>query len=450
MKKFLVVMVVLAFVGLGSIAAYAADVSVGGSVQIRSRDFNNLDFDKDLHDNAIDTQERIILNVNAKAGDDLKGKISLWNDFSDWGSNFNGFSTDQNFGNGFGSSTAGYQADTFGFREAWVSFNIPGIPVSVTAGHQLLQLANGWFARSMHFGSDAWVVANVTGANTIAVVDAIATQSAFAGQGVGTAIVNGVGDVNIAEGTSYGKIDAYIILDAFAIDDKNTVGLNVTDVHLGSANDLYNIGIMYNGAASIIKWKLEGDFETGTDKQVAAGAYQPKYKGDQVVLQANAMMDPVTFNLMIGYGTGNKQPNASGNNDVDKMVTFLDIDPHYTFLYEYKIDTAAGATHTGMSNTTVESIGAMWHALKSLDLGAAVYFLQASQKTNVALTGGGAGALATNIGTEVDLHVNWKLYDNLTWNWDLGWFGPGAVYKDANGKGTDAALGVQGVLAFSF
>jgi len=41
MKKFLVVMVVLAFVGLGSIA-FAADVSVGGSVQIRSRDFNNL------------------------------------------------------------------------------------------------------------------------------------------------------------------------------------------------------------------------------------------------------------------------------------------------------------------------------------------------------------------------------------------------------------------------
>jgi len=445
MKKFLVVMVVLAFVGMGTMA-FAADVSVGGSVQIRSRDFNNLDFDKDLHDNAIDTQERIILNVNAKAGDDLKGKISLWNDFSDWGSNFNGFSTDQNFGNGFGGSTAGYQADTFGFREAWVSFNVPGIPVNVTAGHQLLQLSNGWFARSMHFGSDAWVVANVTGPNTIAFVDAIATQSAFAGQGVGTAIVGGVGDVNIAEGTSYGKIDAYILLDVFALDDKNMIGLNVTDAHLGTANDLYDIGLMYNGNVAIVKWKAEADFQMGTDKQVAPGATQPKYKGDQVVIQGNVLLDPVTINFMLGYGTGQK----SGNTDVNKMVTFLDIDPHYTFLYEYKIATAAGATHTGMSNTTVESVGAMFHAAKSLDLGADVYFLQATQKTNVALTGAGAGALATNIGTEVDLHVNWKLYDNLTWNWDLGWFGPGAVYKDVNGKGSDAALGVQGVLAFSF
>ncbi|HYA87494.1 MAG TPA: alginate export family protein [Nitrospirota bacterium] len=425
MKKFLVVMVVLAFVGMGTMA-FAADVSVGGSLQIRSRDFNQLDFDKDLHDNQIDTQSRIIMNINVKAGDDVKGKISLWNDFSDWGSNFNGFSTDQNFGNGFGQSTAGLKADTFGFREAWVSFNIPGIPINVTAGHQLLQLANGWFARSMHFGSDAWVVANVTGGNTIAILDATAQKG----------LVNATHD----------DIDAYIILDQYAIDDKNTVGLNVTDAHLTNANDLYNIGILYNGQASIVKWKLQADFQTGQNKTNTTGGPQPKYKGDEVVLQGNVLLDPVTINILLGYGTGAKQ----GQTDVNQMITFLDIDPHYTFLYEYKITTAAGATHTGMNNTTVESVGAMWHALKSLDLGADVYFLQASEKTNVALTGGGAGALATNLGTEVDLHINWKLYDNLSWNWDLGWFDPGAVYKDAAGKGTDSALGIQGILAFNF
>jgi len=425
MKKFLVVMVVLAFVGLGSIA-FAADVSVGGSVQIRSRDFNNLDFDKDLHDNAIDTQELIIMNINAKAGDDLKGKISLWNDFSDWGSNFNGFSTDQNFGNGFGQQTSGLKAQTFGFREAWVSFNVPGVPVNVTAGHQLLQLANGWFARSMHFGSDAWVVANVTGPSTVAVLDATAQKGTIAG--------------------THNDIDAYIILDQFALNDMNMVGLNITDAHLTSGNDLYNIGLLYNGQMAIVKWKAQADFQTGQNKSNTSGVPQPKYKGDEVVLQGNVLLDAVTLNVLLGYGTGNKQ----GSTDVNGMVTFLDIDPHYTFLYEYKIATAAGATHTGMSNTTVESIGAMFHAAKSLDLGADVYFLQATEKTNVALTGGGAGALATNIGTEVDLHVNWKLYDNLTWNWDLGWFGPGAVYKDAAGKGNDAAYGVQGVLAFSF
>ncbi len=39
MKKFLAVFAVLAMVGLSSIAFAAAEVTVGGSVQIRSRDF---------------------------------------------------------------------------------------------------------------------------------------------------------------------------------------------------------------------------------------------------------------------------------------------------------------------------------------------------------------------------------------------------------------------------
>ena len=58
-----------------------------------------------------------------------------------------------------------------GVREAWVNFNLPGVPVNVNAGHQLLSLGNGWFFRSMKYGSDAWVLANVTGNNTAAVVN---------------------------------------------------------------------------------------------------------------------------------------------------------------------------------------------------------------------------------------------------------------------------------------
>jgi len=447
MKKFLVVMVVLAFVGMGTMAFAAADVSVGGSVQIRSRDFNNLDFDKDLHDNQIDTQERIIMNVNAKVGDDLKGKISLWNDFDDWGSNFGTPSqvgVDQAAGVGFGNSTAGYKANTFGFREAWVSFNVPGIPVNLTAGHQLIQLGDGWFVRAMHFGTDAWVVANATGNNTIAVADVTAAQSASGLASLPT--VNGVGDVNVPEGTSFGKIDAYVVLDVLKLNDQNTIGANITDAHLGTNNDLYNLGLNYALGMPMLNLKAQVDLQTGQNKNVAAGTPQPKYKGDEVVVKGNVPLDVLQINFLLGYGTGQKQ----GNNDVNQMVTFLDVDPHYTFLYEYKIATAAGAVHTGLANTTVESVGVLWHAVKSLDLGADVYFLQATQKTNADITGAGAGALATNIGTEIDLHVNWKLYDNLSWNWDLGWFGPGAVYKDVNGKGTDAALGVQGVLAFSF
>ena len=61
------------------------------------------------------------------------------------------------------------------------------------------------------------------------------------------------------------------------------------------------------------------------------------------------------------------------------MVTFLDADQHYTFLYEYKIAGPCGL-HTGFCNTTAISAGAMFAATTSLSIGADVWFMQASEK----------------------------------------------------------------------
>jgi hypothetical protein len=99
MKKFYVLLVVIAMVFVSSIAL-AMDVTVGGSVQIRSRNFDDMSFDKnDGSKDQVDTQERVIIDVMAKS-DNVKGKISLWNDFEDWGR------LESNQGNGFGSSTS--------------------------------------------------------------------------------------------------------------------------------------------------------------------------------------------------------------------------------------------------------------------------------------------------------------------------------------------------------
>jgi hypothetical protein len=76
MKKFYVILVVLAMVCISSMAL-AADVTVGGTVQLRSREFNNLSFDdKNGALDQVDTQERVMVDVNAKSGD-VKAKISI-------------------------------------------------------------------------------------------------------------------------------------------------------------------------------------------------------------------------------------------------------------------------------------------------------------------------------------------------------------------------------------
>ena len=198
---------------------------------------------------------------------------------------------------------------------------------------------------------------------------------------------------------------------------------------------------------------------TGTTGTYDSG--DATFKGNQIVIQGSVPMAPVTINFTVARGSGNKQAlNAAGtavvanSKDYDGMVTFLDIDPHYTFLYEYKINAASGTKYSGFTNTTAISVGAAFDAAQSLKISADLWYLQATEKTNVTMTGN-AGAnkvlsLSNDIGTELDIAVNWKLYDNLTWNWNFGYFKPGAAYKDGDGKGTDAALGAQGILAFKF
>jgi hypothetical protein len=102
----------------------------------------------------------------------------------------------------------------------------------------------------------------------------------------------------------------------------------------------------------------------------------------------------------------------------------------------------------------------MFNASKSLQVGANLWYLQAVEKTNLAVASGAlgantAGANSDKIGSEIDVMVNWKLYDNLTWNWTLGYFKPGDAYKGTYTvtgaqSGTEATTGIQGVLKFAF
>ncbi len=456
MKKFFVLLVVVAITCFSAMA-FAADVTVGGSIELRSRDFSNLELDKNIdssNNKQVDTQTRVKLDVNVKAGDNVKGKVELWHDFGTWGASAIGA------GSGSGLETAGTgDAGGLGFREAWINFNMPGIPVNVTGGHQLLALGQQGFFRSMHFGSDAWVVANVTGNNTIALVDVKAWEGA----------TNRGGD----------DIDAYVLLDVFKIDDKNMVGIDITDVidragtldtpaisALGRAGlggaynniDLQNIGLWYGGALGPLNLKAELDVQMGKAK-TAVGGSDAKFKGNQIIVKGDIPVDPLSINFTVARGSGLKKdfsgPGGTGTHDIDQFITILDIDPHYTFLYEYKIPTVAlnavskGAANdslnTGYANTTALNVGASYAVSKSLNIALNLWYLKATEKVVNA-----HGDETDDIGNEIDAKISWKLYDNLSWNWDLGYFMPGKVYKKANDDNGDAATGIQGILALSF
>jgi hypothetical protein len=471
MKKFLAVLAVLAITGISAMA-FAAEVTVGGSLEVRSRDFSNLlalpsDFPVDAltatdqaNNTQRDTQNRIRIDINAKT-DNVKAKLELEQDFSKWGAFVDQYSNGSAVGDSHG----------MGFREAWVNFNIPGIPVNVNAGHQLLQLGQGYFFRSKHFGSDAWVVANVTGNNTVAFVDVKALER----------------DTYNAD-----DMDAYVLLDVFKISDAMTVGIDLTDVldrkaavttpgasalaralPAGSPNpfkriDLQNIGLNFTGAFGALNLKAEFDYQMGKAEGQAVATNplgtDAKFKGNQIIIEGDIKAGSALVNFKAARGTGLKE----NSNDVDQYVTILDIDPHVAFLYEYKLRTAAvnvvsaspsnDQLHTGYANTTALNLGAGFDVAPSLNIGAQLWYFRATEKT--AINGAvdpytGLDATSNDVGSEIDVNLTWKLYDNLTWTWWAGYFMPGDAYR-VNSPVTgllqdaDAATGIQGVLAFKF
>jgi hypothetical protein len=449
MKKFVVLLIVLALTSFGT-SAFAAHeeettmpgivktepavtagvaMTFSGAIDIRER-FYNLD----AQPRTTNTQERVRFNVDAKVGDYLNGRISIENDWD----TFNRFEEPQ----ADGKTTAGPGHGNLEIREAWMNFMIPGVPVGVKGGHQLMQLGNGWFFRSMKYGSDAWVVYNGSGNNTLALYDVR------------------VGE-NVTPGAQPNQdIDFYGILDAYKLAD-GVVSIDFTWASapagvvagLPDKTNVYNLGISYAAKTGPVHLKIEGDYQMGKAESIdlvngPGLGNSMDFKGYQVILQGNIPMEALNINFGAAYGTGNKD----GDKDFKQIFTVMDFDQHYTLIYEY-LEATAGlnaakgtALHSGFANTMAGNLGVMFDISKKLAVGLDYWYLQAVEDVDL----GGSGVASNKLGNEVDFKLNWKLYDNLTWNWQVGWFKHGDAYKHAGGVDADDSTAVLGMLSFKF
>jgi len=426
-------------------------------MDIRSRYFSELDLNKSngADANQAYTQQRIILDFKVKS-DDFRGKLSLWNDYDTWG-RFESPQGDQTTAAGWSPLLSSPSATNSGYltvREAWIDFTLPGTPIGITVGHQFIVLDQGWFLRSGYAGSDAWVVSTPIANHTLALVDLKAFEGGI--------------------GSSSDDIDLYTGLDTIKLNDTMTAGIDVTLLRdragklIGNyekfatgatppaaAKDLSltNVGLSFTGKTGPVKLKAEVDIQEGKWKGGASNGDDVTFSGNQIVLQGSLPIDSFTINATIARGSGDKHDKGAGiDNKNEAIITLMDATQHYTLLYDYKIRTAEGFLYTGFANTTAVSIGAMYRAAKSIEFGGDVWYLLATEKTNINSTAGGfgTGGLSNDIGTEVDLKANWLLSEHLNWLWQAAYFKPGNAYRQADGTGTDAALGVQGVLSFRF
>ena len=430
MKKFLVIIVVLALTVISTAAM--AEVTVSGSVDIRSRSLNNLtDRSDKTGDRDNYTQTRVRLNLDGKH-DNVKGRISFENDWETWGTERN---TVNNIAIPVGAPTGvearpGQSSATnkFGIREGWLDFTIPGAgPAHVKVGHQFLQLGNGWFFRSNKYGSDAWVV-GLPGKNTIAFVDVKAAESTT---------------------TQNDDIDAYVLLDNYKIDDTKTVGVfftRATDrrglLLGGTEANLDNIGLWFSGKLGPMNLQAEFDVQMGKAKGAGATGGDSKFKGNQIVVQGNMPISTASVNFTLARGTGDEF--GSTSDDTKSYVNLLDSDPHYTVVYEYLVRTACGFINTGFCNTTALNLGGGMDVAKWLNVSLDLWWLQATEKVS-----DNRGGTTDELGTEIDLTLKFKLYDQLTWNWQIARLMPGKAYQLAT-EDADSMDAIQGILSYKF
>jgi|GEM_PF-1712941 len=475
MKKLFVVAVVLAIACLSSMA-FAAEVTVNGYVDVRSRLFENLDLNKSM--NNADTASRTTtetafrIDVNVKA-DNAKAKLSLWNDHDIWGINAKHNADNQrnitNEGNGGASAVQGSSAY---IREAWLDVMIPDTPVGVKAGHMLTQIGNGWFFRDNYGGVDAWVVYGKMGNATFAVQDVKLAEGTYpSGAATPVATMNN---------TNANDVDLYTAMAEMKMGD-NTLGINLsmlkddagiylapqstTNGAYGSAQTdnvgttgmnqkgrLYNVGLNFVGKLGPAAIKAEADVQQGKVEN-SAGAVSGT--ANQIVAQGTMPMGALTLNATAARGSGNvagQSPTTAApfNGKMTQFLDFTDIGQHYTLLYEYRIKGATGFTNTGFSNTTALEVGGMFQATKSLAVGADLWFLRATEATNIALASGSTNANnSRDLGMELDAKANWQITKEVSWNWQLGYFKPGSAYTTNLGKADDA-WGAQGILSMTF
>lgn len=398
MRKSLIIVVSMLFM-LGFYAsAFAADVTIGGEIRVRGEfDTNTTDFDNDVGDNTSWYDQRVRLSVDAQVTPNTKGFIELQTvginpynqgvDSYPWGSGESGAT---------GYPEGNSEGEDLHIRQAYIlhqGSGLLGYNAGIKIGRMPLKLGNSLFFDHTKFGDDAIVLfADPTNELMIGLVNIKLTEGLF--------------DEN-------DDSDVYIGLFAYKGSGYNVSGdvTYVNDQDFSSDGlGLWNFGL--RGDTSVAGFTLRGDLEvqTGEAEGTSALGTDVDFKGWAALVGVDYALENVTVGAEFAYGSGDDDP---ADNDFESFVNTLGADEqHYTYVYEDRVTSAAGALSTGLTNTWYIKVGADTKVNPDLSVGADLYYLEASETT---------GSIAEEIGVEIDANLNYKIDKNLVYFVEAGY-----------------------------
>lgn len=431
---------------------FAADIVVTGQVRQRYRYWNNLSLDSDI-DNANFAGDRNYFDVRSRFGADAKlsegvrARIeieALWN----YGSH------------NPATATGGGTQNTPYVRQAWMDFQIPGLPEGwrFQGGRSFFSVGHQFVYGNSLTGNDGMQVYGPLGPGTLKL---------FFAQPNGGALCC-LGDVG-SNGTTYEAIDykfevapkqtleIYGILgqdrginDIAATASTNTAGVIANEFWVGAA---------YTGAIGPVALQAEGAYQGGTARENAAGGIASA-PGD-VDRSAFFIWGDATYKIIpewsvgvdVSYATGDDDPNDTDfNNFVGPLASFA-TSPTRTWTDSGFFN--GNRTARAIGNIATNRAFNFWgrgtidaDVVPSVGNGLALFspgLLEVKFHTQYAFTPKVTGFLDViptwadknpggdkYMGTEIDAHVAYKPYPNIVMNGYFGYFIPGSFF-DTNG-----------------
>jgi hypothetical protein len=202
---------------------------------------------------------------------------------------------------------------------------------------------------------------------------------------------------------------------------------------LGWKADLWNVGANIKVNVAGFALYATGDIQAGQANNL--GTKYP-FRGYAFTAGGKYTFAPVTLGLDLGYGSGDRKTDQ-------KYGTFMtaqaDQSKFSYWVYDYFTINSAGNRNGGLQNLLQASINAKADVMKDLSLGANISLLRAARKAygggNIGIADVPVNTASGNIGTEVDLYLNYQIDKGLRFYVDAGYLFAGNYWKTVPGMG---------------
>ncbi len=315
----------------------------------------------------------------------------------------------------------------FRIKNAFLKFDVPGAPVSLTVGQQDFSTPKAIIS-----------VEDGTGIKLNAKLDPVNLTLFWQKNVNGGKTQTGADDVNwIGVVPSFKAGDVTIAPHLSRVKLGNTPANALTGGTVDGSLEIWFVGVDVSGKSGPVGFTADFVYQTGSVDFLPAGSGSSDLASYILDASVSIAAGPGTLTGKVLYSPGDDGTDT----DVDSWVNVISTDLGWSpFFHDgSSISSFTGTTQPGLTDGThdggIMALGVEYalSPYKDFTLTPNLYYLMAAEDLNVA-----GGPLDDFYGIEAGVQANWKLWDSVNMLAQLDYLFAGDVFQDAAGKTDDA------------